>query len=39
MLSGITAVDTATVLAGAAIVVAGYAAIWAVGKVISVFKR
>lgn len=39
MLTGITSVDTATVLAGAGIVAAGYAAIWAIGKVIAVLKK
>lgn len=38
LLTGIT-LDTATVLAGAAIVLAGYGALWAINKVIGVFKK
>lgn len=38
MLDGIT-LDTATVLAGAALVVAAYGALWAINKVISIFKK
>jgi hypothetical protein len=38
MLTGIT-LDTTTVLAGAALVVAAYGALWAINKVISIFKK
>lgn len=38
MLTGIT-LDTATVLAGAALVVAAYGALWAINKVIAIFKK
>lgn len=38
MLSGIT-LDTATVLAGAALVVAAYGGLWAINKVIAIFKK
>ena len=37
-LSGIS-LDTATVLTGAGLVVAAYGAIWAINKVIGVFKK
>ena len=38
MLTGIT-LDTTTVLAAAALVVAAYGALWAVNKVIAIFKK
>lgn len=38
MLTGIT-LDTVTVLAGASLVVAAYGTLWAVNKVIGIFKK
>jgi len=38
MLTGIT-LDTTTVLSGAALVVAAYGALWAINKVIAIFKK
>lgn len=38
MLEGIT-LDTTTVLAGAGLVVAAYGALWAINKVIAIFKK
>ena len=38
MLTGVT-LDTATVLTGAGLVVSAYGAIWAINKVIGVFKK